>query len=166
MPGLGGMAVLGALLEHDPAARVVVLSAAGGVHERVACLEHGAADFLVKPFALAELLARIRARLTTADERQRRRARGQRRTPRPGTTSGLRRGSPVELSAREYLVMAHLMEQAGKAVSRQELLSDVWGLTFDPGSNVVDVCVARLRAKIDGDLIETVRNVGYCFRSA
>jgi DNA-binding response OmpR family regulator len=74
--------------------------------------------------------------------------------------------TPVELSGREFLVMTHLMSHAGETVSRQELLSDIWGLTFDPGSNVVDVCVARLRAKIDGTRIETVRNVGYSFRSA
>ncbi len=168
MPGLGGMAVLSALLEHDPAARVVVLSAAGGVQERVACLEHGAVDFLMKPFSLAELLARIRARLhhgvTGASGGMTLESGGVRLDPsRRMAYVGDR---PIELSAREYLVMAHLMENAGKAVSRQELLSDVWGLTFDPGSNVVDVCVARLRAKIEGDLIETVRNVGYSFRTA
>ena len=170
MPGLGGMAVLTALLEHDPTQRVVVLSAAGSVSERVACLEHGAVDFVLKPFSVAELLARIRTRLHHA-------ATGASGGSGMQIVAGGVRLDPsrrlayvddrqVELSAREYLVMAHLMGRAGEPVSRQELLSDVWGLTFDPGSNVVDVCVGRLRAKISGDLIETVRNVGYSFRSA
>jgi DNA-binding response OmpR family regulator len=167
LPGLNGMAVLSAVLEQDPSARVLVLSAVGGVPDRVRCLERGAVDFLAKPFALAELLARVRARvhdhadvpaapgIQVGDVR----LDPTRRTVYVGET-------PVELSGREFLVMTHLMSHAGETVSRQELLSDIWGLTFDPGSNVVDVCVARLRAKIDGTRIETVRNVGYSFRSA
>ena len=167
LPGLNGMAVLCAVLEQDPSARVLVLSAVGGVPERVKCLERGAVDFLAKPFALAELLARVRARVNDHADLP--------------ATQGIQVGdvrldparrtayvgdAPVELSGREFLVMTHLMNHAGEIVSRQDLLSDVWGLTFDPGSNVVDVCVARLRAKIDGRRIETVRNVGYSFRSA
>jgi DNA-binding response OmpR family regulator len=70
----------------------------------------------------------------------------------------------VELTFREFLLLQHVMCRAGHACSRAELLSDVWGLTFDPGSNVVDVCIRRLRAKLDRpDRIETVRNVGYRF---
>jgi DNA-binding response OmpR family regulator len=167
LPGLGGMAVLGALMEQDPSHRVFVLSAAGGVSERVRCLENGAVDFLLKPFAMAELLARVRSRLQSAPGGSA-----------PGTIDvggvrldSVRRtvtvdGRTVELSSREFLVLAHLIARDGRVCSRQELLSEVWGLAFDPGSNVVDVCVARLRAKLAGSLIETVRNAGYAFVSA
>jgi DNA-binding response OmpR family regulator len=166
LPGLGGMAVLTALLEQNQQARVLVLSGVDSVSERVRTLELGAVDFLLKPFALPELLARVRSRLTD------------RPTPSPGVLESggvvldpARRavtvdGRRIELSTREYCVMSHLMTRAGRVCSRQELLSDVWGLSFDPGSNVVDVCVARLRAKLDGEHIETVRNVGYSFQSA
>jgi DNA-binding response OmpR family regulator len=114
---------------------------------------------------VAELLARVRARL---------------RAPAPGAASRWLRAGPVvldlrlrraevarshvELSFREFLLLQHVMRRAGQACSRAELLSDVWGLTFDPGSNVVDVCIRRLRMKLDRpDRIETVRNVGYRF---
>jgi DNA-binding response OmpR family regulator len=166
LPRLGGMAVLTALLEQDPAARVIVLSGVDSVSERVRALELGAADFLLKPFAVAELLARVRSRLHdhAASAPGTLEAGGVLLNPSRRTASV--DGRHVELSAREYLVMAHLMSRAGRVCSRQELLSDVWGLSFDPGSNVVDVCVARLRAKLAGELIETVRNVGYTFQTA
>ncbi len=167
LPGLGGMAVLTALMEQDPGNRVLVLSAAEGVQERVRCLESGAADFLAKPFAVAELLARIKSRLPAPT--------GQPAAPTietgrvqldPHRRTVTADGRVIELSAREYRVLVHLMTRADRACSRQELLSEVWGLAFDPGSNVVDVCVARLRAKLAGAHIQTVRNVGYAFVSA
>lgn len=169
LPGLGGMAVLSALLEQDPAMRVLVLSAVGDIGERVRSLDHGAVDFLGKPFAMAELLARVRARIADPPDRS-----GQRSTEvQVGsvTLDPVRRtvqvdGRQVELSAREYLLLAHLVSHPGVVCSRQELLSEVWGFTFDPGSNVVDVCVARLRAKLVDARIETVRNVGYCYQTA
>jgi len=166
LPGLGGMAVLTALLEQDHAAKVLVLSGVDSVAERVRALELGAVDFLLKPFAVTELLARVRSRLHDHGATA------------PGVLEAggvqldpVRRmavvdGRRIELSSREYLVMSHLMTRAGIVCSRQELLSEVWGLSFDPGSNVVDVCVARLRAKLVGEHIETVRNVGYSFQTA
>ena len=75
-------------------------------------------------------------------------------------------GRRVTLSEREFLLLEHLMRQEGDVCSRERLLSEVWGYSFDPGSNVVDVCVGRLRAKLGGDVIETVRNVGYRFNAA
>jgi DNA-binding response OmpR family regulator len=72
----------------------------------------------------------------------------------------------VTLSEREFLLLERLMREAGEVCSRERLLADVWGYSFDPGSNVVDVCVGRLRAKLGGDVIETVRNVGYRFNAA
>ncbi|HEV7899108.1 MAG TPA: response regulator transcription factor [Planosporangium sp.] len=165
LPDMMGTQVLERLVEVRPEQRVLVLSAVPEIGTRVAVLETGAADFLGKPFAVAELIARVRARL---------------RVPAPGAAARwlragpvlldlrLRRaevaGSQVELSFREFLLLQHVMRRGGQACSRGELLSDVWGFTFDPGSNVVDVCVRRLRMKLDRpDRIETVRNVGYRF---
>jgi DNA-binding response OmpR family regulator len=163
LPGLHGSAVLAEVMRRRPEQRVIVLSAVPEVSARVACLEAGAADFLGKPFALAELLARVRVRI---------------RAPAPGPAPdtmvigpvcldlALHRvsvdGRWVSLSYREYLLLRHLILHAGRACSRAELLHAVWGLTFDPGSNVVDVYIRRLRAKLDTpDRIETVRHVGY-----
>ena len=168
MPGVDGRNVLRALRATRPAARVMVLSAESDVGARVELLEAGAVDFLGKPFALRELLARVRARVA----------------PTPGAghnpvdvvragqvvlelqTRRLRIGERVEmLSEREFLLVRHLMRRAGRVCSREELLAEVWGYAFDPATNVVDVCVARLRHKLRRDVIRTVRNVGYEFRS-
>jgi DNA-binding response OmpR family regulator len=167
MPRVSGMGVLAALSTESLRSRVLVLSAVGDVQARVRCLEMGAVDFLAKPFAVSELVARVRARLqeggggTAAEElvsgslrldlRSRRLSRGDR---------------SIELSAREYALMRYLMLHSGTVCSRAELLSEVWGYAFDPGSNVVDVTVARLRGKIQGMEIETVRNVGYALQPA
>jgi DNA-binding response OmpR family regulator len=165
LPGISGVELLDRLVGSRPGQRVFILSAVPEIGARVACLEAGAADFLGKPFAVAELLARVRARM---------------RAPAPGAAKRwlsvgpvsldlrLRRasvtGRQVGLSLREFLLLQHLMERAGQACSRTELLADVWGLLFDPGSNVVDVYVRRLRTKLDNpERVETVRNVGYRF---
>jgi len=166
LPGLPGMEVLTRLVEARPDQRVVVVSAVSEIETRVACLEAGAADVVAKPFALVELLARVHARI---------RMPAPVRTPM--LTAGpialdirLRRalvhGRPVELSEREYLLLRYLMERAGQPCGRAELLADVWGLSFDPGSNVVDVCVRRLRSKLDTpERVETIRHVGYRIRA-
>jgi two-component system, OmpR family, response regulator len=165
LPGMDGQQVLERLVEERPEQRVLVLSAVPEIGTRVAVLEAGAIDFLGKPFAVAELLARIRARL---------------RSPAPGSVTrwltigpvrlDLRRhraevnGADMELPGREFLLLRHLMDRGGQSCSREELLADVWGLTFDPGSNVVDVYVRRLRRKLDRpNRILTVRHVGYTF---
>jgi two-component system OmpR family response regulator len=166
LPGMDGTVLLSRLMEQRPQQRIIVLSAVPEIGTRVACLEAGAADFLAKPFALAELRARVRARI---------------RSQAPGPVvdeivvgpihlnlrlhqveiPGRR---PATLSYREFLLLRHLMQRAGRPCTRPELLQDVWGLGFDPGTNVVDVCVRRLRAKLDHtDRIETVRHVGYRF---
>jgi two-component system, OmpR family, response regulator len=166
LPGLPGMEVLTRLVEARPDQRVLVVSAVSEIATRVACLEAGAADVVAKPFSLAELLARVHARI---------RAPAPVRTPM--LTAGpialdirLRRalvhGRPVELSEREYLLLRYLMERVGRPCGRSELLADVWGLSFDPGSNVVDVCVRRLRSKLDApERVETIRHVGYRIRA-
>jgi DNA-binding response OmpR family regulator len=167
LPGLDGITVLRSLLEIRPEQRVLILSAITDVDSKVRCLELGASDYLPKPFALAELLARIRARLRQQHVRSEPRILEWggvrldvlRRTADGGT-------GPVALSEREFLLLQHLIRVQGEVCTRDELLSSVWGFSFDPGSNVVDVYVGRLRSKLGAATIETVRNVGYRFVAA
>jgi DNA-binding response OmpR family regulator len=166
LPELDGESVLQEMIERRPEQRVVVLSAIADVETKVRCLELGASDYLSKPFSLAELSARIRARLRQAGAGARHRS-----IRRGAVTLDLTRrvaasdGREVSLSEREFLLLEHLMRADGDVCSRQRLLADVWGYSFDPGSNVVDVCVGRLRGKLGPDVIETVRNVGYRLRT-
>jgi DNA-binding response OmpR family regulator len=176
LPGLHGSEVLRQMLLDRPDLRVLVLSATTGVETRVGCLEAGAVDYLAKPFAIAELLARVRSRLRepgSEDDRDGAAPWARRRAADEVEAGGIRldtrrrsldvRGTRRPLSQREYALLLHLMQHEGTVCTREELLSDVWGYTFDPGSNIVDVYIGRLRAKLDADSIETVRNVGYCF---
>ena len=164
LPGIDGHRVLRELLARDSQTRVLVLSAVGDVESRVQCLRAGAVDYLAKPFAVAELLARVDSRLADAPaltparwlQVGTMRLDLQRRVLHDGDRS-------TALSQREFILLGHLMRRAGEVCTRDELLSDVWGFCFDPGSNVLEVYVGRLRAKIDRWHIETVRNVGYCF---
>lgn len=167
LPGLDGFAVLRELAIMAPATPVLVLSGVLDVDARVRCLEMGAADFLLKPFAVVELVARVAGRLrgsSRASEVQWLECGGLRLDLR-------RRGVDVEgtwtqLSQREFVLLSHLMRNPGAAFSREQLLHDVWGWSSDAtraSSNVVDACVRRLRAKLAPGLIETVRNVGYSF---
>lgn len=167
LPSIDGVTVLQELMESRPSQRVLVLSALSDVETKVRCLEFGASDYVSKPFSLAELVARIRARL-----RQPTAGPDQRVIHLRGVTLDLRRrvansgNGPVTLSEREFLLLEYLMRRDGEVCTRPRLLADVWGYSFDPGSNVVDVCVGRLRAKLGADVIETVRNVGYRFDAA
>jgi DNA-binding response OmpR family regulator len=167
LPGRDGVTLLRELIEARPGQRVLVLSALSDVESKVRCLELGASDYLPKPFALAELVARVRARL-----RQPAAGPGGRFLRSGGITLDLVRrtadagSGPVQLAEREFHLLRHLMQRDGEVCSRQLLLAEVWGLSFDPGSNVVDVCVGRLRAKLGPDAIETVRSVGYRFNAA
>jgi two-component system OmpR family response regulator len=162
LPSLDGVSLLQELMETRPGQRVLVLSALSDVETKVRCLEFGASDYVSKPFSLAELVARIRARLrqpASGPEQRSLRVRGV-------TLDLMRRvadlgGGPVSLSEREFVLLEYLMRRDGEVCTRERLLQEVWGYSFDPGSNVVDVCVGRLRSKLGGGLIETVRNVGY-----
>jgi DNA-binding response OmpR family regulator len=161
MPGLDGAAVLSRLLAERPSQAVIVLSCLSSTAIKVRCLEAGAEDYLVKPFSLDELLARVRARLRAA-------------AGRPATNLVVGRlrldlirreadsgAGRVPLSEREFLLLRELMGHPGRIVSKQRLLSAVWHYHFDPGSNVVDVYVRRLRAKLGADTIVTLRGEGY-----
>ena len=161
MPGLDGHAVLQRILEQKPTQAVLVLSALSDLASKVSSLELGAEDYISKPFSLEELLARVHARLRSASRSGPTRLSG-------GSVSldmihrEADAGSgPVPLSEREFLLMVELVRNAGHTMSKERLLSSVWGYHFDPGSNVVDVYVRRVRAKLGPEAITTVRGVGY-----
>ncbi|HEV8683544.1 MAG TPA: response regulator transcription factor [Actinomycetota bacterium] len=166
LPGLDGVSVLRGIMESRPEQRVLVLSALSDVESKVHCLDLGASDYVAKPFSLAELIARVRARVRqpTGPRDERLLAAGGVALDLLRRTADAGRG-PVRLSEREAQLLRHLMQRDGEVSSRQKLLQDVWGFSFDPGSNVVDVYVRRLRAKLGADVIETVRNVGYRFHT-
>ena len=163
MPGLDGQTLLRRLVREKPSQPVLILSARDDTATKVASLEGGAEDYISKPFSLEELLARVRARLRSAA-----RANPPELTVGSTTLDLIRRRAdvgrgPVQLADREFLLFRELMRNAGRAVSKERLLSSVWGYHFDPGSNVVDVYVRRLRAKLGAEAITTVRGVGYRF---
>ncbi|WP_300610845.1 response regulator transcription factor [Trebonia sp.] len=170
MPDLDGRQVLGQLIAAHPDQAVIVLSCVADVAAKVDCLERGAQDYLTKPFSLAELLARVRVQLRgEAHPRGDTHANGSHaEVIRAGdVTLDVGRlvadigNGPVPLTRLEFLLLRELAEHVGQSVPKGKLLATVWGYDFDPGSNVVDVCVRRLRSKLGFDLIKTVRGEGY-----
>jgi DNA-binding response OmpR family regulator len=163
LPDVDGLSILDHLHELHPGQQVLVLSALTDVHSKVRCLEIGACDYITKPFDLAELVARVRLR--TRD----RRIEKERFVECDGYTLDLQKravvanGQKVSLSTREFVLLENLMRNAGEVCARDALLEQVWGYTFDPATNVLDVYVGRLRGKLGGECIQTVRNVGYTF---
>lgn len=161
MPGMDGVSLLHRLMASRPAQAVLVLSCLTATATKVRCLEAGAEDYLAKPFSLDELLARVRARLRAAAGRA-----ATRLVAGPLRLDLIRReadsgSGPVPLAEREFLLLRELMAHTGTTVSKQRLLSSVWKYHFDPGSNVVDVYVRRLRAKLGAETIMTMRGEGY-----
>jgi DNA-binding response OmpR family regulator len=161
LPDMDGLDVLSALRIAEVGAQVIVLTARGDVDDRVEGLERGADDYLAKPFAFEELLARIRARVRTLEERERRvLAHADVRMDllrRRVTVEDV----PVALSGREFALLEAFLRDPAAILSRSALLSRVWGLEFDPRSNLVEVYVRTLRKKLGADRIETVKGRGY-----
>jgi len=163
LPDGRGEDVLAELMRFRPSSRVLVLSSMTQVATRVGVLEGGAVDFLAKPFANAELLARINARVRTPSSA----VSVPRYIRRAGVEVDVQQrelvvdGRRISLTQREFVLLAFLLQRAPEPCTRAELLERVWGTKFDTGTNVVDVCVRRLRSKLSTDKIETVRNVGY-----
>jgi two-component system copper resistance phosphate regulon response regulator CusR len=161
LPDITGLEVLAQLREEGSTVPVIALTARDSARDLVAGLDGGADDYIAKPFTFDELLARIRARI-----RDRERAVST-RLEHGGLVLDLleRRATvgdrEVELSTREFALAEELMRHAGQVLSREQLLSRVWGYDFDPGSNVVDVYVRYLRSKLGPERIETVRGSGY-----
>jgi DNA-binding response OmpR family regulator len=160
MPGMDGRAVLAQLRRERPERPVLVLSCLTDVTTKVDCLDLGAQDYLTKPFSLAELLARVRVQLR-GDHQVSEVLRAGELTLDVGRLQADAGLGPVSLTRLEFLLLRELMEHAGQSVPKGQLLATVWGLDFDPGSNVVDVCVRRLRSKLGFELIKTVRGAGY-----
>jgi heavy metal response regulator len=165
LPGQDGFGVLKTLRAHKVAAPVLILTARDSVPDRVAGLDLGADDYLTKPFAFEEFLARVRALLRRRDVA---------RTPiltiddlvvDPATRRVTRGERRIELTARQYALLEYFLRNAGRVLSRQMIAQHVWGLGFDAESNVIDVYVGYLRRKIDRDrerrLLHTVRGAGY-----
>jgi DNA-binding response OmpR family regulator len=170
LPDRDGLDVLRELRGSGSDVPVVVLTARGGVRETVAGLTEGATDYVVKPFHFAELEARIALRL--AEARRNRTGTAPAETVLSAGDASLdlfeRRltvaGREHDLTEREFHLLEALMRHPGQVLSREQLLNQVWGFDFAPGSNVVDVYVAQLRTKLGRDRIETVRGAGYRLR--
>ncbi|MGE6695249.1 MULTISPECIES: response regulator transcription factor [Sphingomonadaceae] len=170
MPGMEGLDVLRQLRAASISVPVIVLTAKGGISDRVSGLDAGADDYLVKPFAMAELVARLNA-VT-------------RRSPMPEVSTRLevgdvvldamrrsvtRAGRVIHLQPREFALLEVLMRNAGRVVTRTMFLEQVWGFHFDPQTNIVESHLSRMRAKLRADFpddpIETIRGTGYRMRS-
>jgi two-component system OmpR family response regulator len=169
LPGRDGLSLIDEMRRRRLSTPVLILSARRSVDDRVRGLQAGGDDYLTKPFAFAELLARVQALVRRAS-----------RAPEPTTlTFGdltmdllsrkvTRGGTAIDLRPREFALLEYLLRNAGKVVSKTMILSHVWEYTFDPQTNIVDVLVSRLRDKIDKPfetrLLHTVRGVGYVLR--
>lgn len=167
LPRLDGLSVVRRLRAARNTLPVLFLSARSSVDDRIKGLQSGGDDYLTKPFAFSELLARVQAlirRATQAPESTRLSAGDV--TLDLITREVTCAGQPVDLQPREFALLAFLLRHAGRPVSKTMILEHVWDYSFDPQTNVVDVVMHRLRGKIDPDhtRIETVRNVGYLFR--
>jgi two-component system OmpR family response regulator len=170
LPKRDGLALIDTLRKRGVATPVLILSARRAVDDRVRGLQAGGDDYLTKPFAFAELLARVQALVRRAS-----------RTAEPATLTVedlvvdllsrrvTRGGASVDLRPREFALLEYLMRNAGRVVSKTMILSHVWDYNFDPQTNIVDVLVSRLREKIDKPfekkLLHTVRGVGYVLRA-
>ena len=165
LPGKDGTEVLRELRASGQRMPVIILTARDDVSDKVSGLEGGADDYVTKPFRFEELLARVRARLR--DERT-----VERTVLKAGsivldlrTRRAATDGRTVDLTAREFTMLEVLIRHAGQVLSREQLLSHVWGYDYDPGSNVVDVYIGYLRRKLGRDRIVTVRGMGYALEA-
>jgi two-component system OmpR family response regulator len=169
LPGLDGLSVVEEMRKGRVATPVIILSARGSVENRVKGLQTGADDYLTKPFAFTELLARVQAlvRRSTGITEPTRLAVGD-LSVNLVSREVKRAGSNIELQPMEFSLLEYLMRNAGRVVSRAMIMEHVWNYDFDPQTNVVEARICRLRDKIDrdfpGKLIHTVRGVGYVLR--
>ncbi len=161
LPGIDGFAVLRALRAEQASIPVIILTARDSVQDTVAGLEGGADDYMPKPFRFEELLARVRLRLSGARSTETTVLAVGALSLDLRTRRASADGRTVDLSAREFALAETFLRHPGQVLSREQLLSNVWGYDFDPGSNVVDVYVRYLRRKLGAARIETVRGMGY-----
>ena len=161
LPVKDGLTVLHELRAAGQRMPVIILSARDDVRDKVSGLEHGADDYVTKPFRFEELLARVRVRLRAEGVAEQTVLRSGDLTLDLRTRRASVGGRGIELSAREFTMLEVFMRHSGQVLSREQLLSHVWGYDYDPGSNVVDVYVGYLRKKLGRDRIQTVRGMGY-----
>jgi two-component system, OmpR family, response regulator len=170
LPGIDGVAIIQRLRQDGIVTPALIVSALGEIDDRVRGLRAGGDDYLVKPFAFVELLARVEALARRSD------AVVKETVLRVGdlkldlvSRKVSRNGREIELLPREFQVLEYLVRNEGRVVPRAMLLQDVWDLCFDPTTNIIDVYVGRVRRKVDGQqaypLIHTVRGVGFCLRA-
>ena len=168
LPGRDGLSILRALREKKRVVPVILLTARSGLNERVEGLNLGADDYLPKPFYVEELIARIQAVVRRASGEQLTQLTADGLVVNLITRDVLRGDERIDLTAREFNLLELLLRSQGRVFTRTQILEHVWGYDFDPQTNVVDVYIRRLRAKIDvssePSRIETVRSVGYRFR--
>jgi heavy metal response regulator len=168
LPGRDGLGVLKQLRERKNSTPVLLLSARGEVNERVEGLNAGADDYLPKPFELSELVARVRALTRRNGESKSTTLRVADLTLDTVAHHASRGGKKIELTSREYRLLEFLMRSAGRLCGRMMIIEKVWDYSFDPGTNLVDVYIRRLREKIDADfeikLLHTVRGGGYVLK--
>jgi DNA-binding response OmpR family regulator len=168
LPGRDGLSVLKQLRDRQVSTPVLLLSARGEVNERVEGLNAGADDYLPKPFVLSELVARVRALGRRSGESRATVLQIADLTLDTVTHRAERGGKGIDLTAREYRLLEYLMRSTGRICGRMTILEKVWDYNFDPGSNLVDVNVMRLREKIDSEfepkLLHTVRGLGYMIK--
>lgn len=171
LPGLDGLSLIQSLREDGVATPALIISALGEIDERVRGLRAGGDDYLVKPFAFAELLARVEALARRSGTVV------QETILRVGdleldlvSRTVRRSGRDIDLLPREFQLLEYLVRNEGQVVSRAMLLQHVWDLHFDPTTNIIDVYVGRVRRKVDAaqayPLIHTVRGIGFCLRAA
>ena len=169
LPGRDGLSIVRSLREKGNAVPVILLTARSELNERVEGFQHGADDYLTKPFYVEELVVRLQALV--------RRSSGDAATVLTAadlkvnllTRDVERGGESITLTSKEFALLEYLMRKPGRVYTRTQIYTHVWGYHFDPGTNLVDVCIRRLRQKIDRDfepkLIETLRGVGYKFKA-
>jgi two-component system, OmpR family, response regulator QseB len=164
LPDMDGWAVLQELRKRGEKMPIIILTARDDIHDKIAGLEGGANDYMTKPFSFQELLARVRLRLKENKvvlEKEEHILKSGNISLDLHTHQVYIDDNIVELPAREFTLLETLMKNPGFAISREQLLKEVWGYDYDPGTNIVDVYVGYLRKKMGNKAIETVRGIGY-----
>jgi two-component system, OmpR family, copper resistance phosphate regulon response regulator CusR len=169
LPKKDGWAVVAELRRSGFQTPILFLTARDSIRDRVKGLDLGADDYLVKPFAFSELLARVRSLLRRSPTRPEKELRIEDLEIDTRRNRAVRSGIPLSLTAKEFLLLAQLARAAGEVVSRAEIMDQVWDVKFETSTNIVDVMVRRLRAKVDDPfkrkLVHTIRGVGYALKA-